>query len=50
MGDEEVRRNIATFFQPPSPGPPASRQLSLFAGTGVLPGVEDALTSASGEL
>ncbi|MEW6554215.1 MAG: putative DNA modification/repair radical SAM protein [Actinomycetota bacterium] len=50
VGDEEIRRNITTFFHPAAPGPPASRQLSLFAQAGILAGVEDAFSSASGEL
>ena len=50
LGEVEIRRNIVTFFRPAAPRPGGSHQLSLFAGGGTLPGVADAISSASGEL
>ncbi len=50
MGEEQIRRNIVTCFRPAAPQPQGSHQLSLFAGAGPLFGLEDALSSASGEL
>jgi len=48
--EADIRRNISTAYRPAAGKARRSDQLSLFAGNGVLPGVEDALTSASGEL
>ena len=48
--EEDIRRNISTAYRPSAGKARQSDQLSLFAGSGTLPGVEDALSSASGEL
>lgn len=50
VGEEKIRHNIQTFFQPQGKGNGSSNQLSLFAGQGALTGVGDASSSASGEL
>ena len=50
LKEEDIRRNIATFYRPAEGKSRTSGQLSLFAGSSVLPGVQDSLSSASGEL
>jgi putative DNA modification/repair radical SAM protein len=50
VGEEEVRRNIGTLSRTSSREAERSNQLSLFSGMEVLPGVEDAFSSTSGEL
>ncbi len=50
VGDVEIRRGISTLVRAPAGGSARSRQLSLFAGSELLPGVEDAFSSTSGEL
>ena len=48
--EEEMRRDLATLLRAPARKAEGARQLSLFTGAGSLAGVEDALSSASGEL
>jgi putative DNA modification/repair radical SAM protein len=50
VSEEDIRRNIGSLYRPAAVKVKRSDQLSLFAAAGVLPGVEDALSSASGEL
>jgi putative DNA modification/repair radical SAM protein len=50
VSEEEIRRGISTLQRQPERKAERSRQLSLFAGALSLPGVEDAFSSASGEL
>jgi putative DNA modification/repair radical SAM protein len=50
VGEEEVRRNISTYFRPIAGGGSRADQLALFGGDGTHAGVTDALTSASGEI
>lgn len=50
LRQEEVRRDLGTLLRAPARKAKRSRQLSLFAGAESLPGVEDAFSSASGEL
>jgi predicted DNA-binding helix-hairpin-helix protein len=47
---EDIRRNIRTSFRDPEEKEAVVKQLPLFTGDGQLAGVEDALTSVSGEL
>lgn len=50
LAPEDIRRNIRTSFRDPEEKKAVVRQLPLFTGEGPLAGVEDALSSASGEL
>jgi len=50
VSGEDIRRNISTLLQPVGEKARRPDQLALFTAASVLPGVEDALSSASGEL